>query len=136
MTTPLTSPAPAPTSRAVTTMTIQCTFCANCWVARVVAQTEARATIAPTDRSMPPPMITKVMPTLTTPMTAASRRIVSRLSKSANRWPPGARAQPKHRQQVVEVREPGARGGHPDDAEDRKGDDQAQVAAEATAEQA
>ncbi len=46
----------------------------------MVAQTEDSATSAPTDRSMPPPMITKVIPMLTTPMTAASRRMVSTLS--------------------------------------------------------
>src|SRR3954452_20324240 len=84
---PLTSPVPAPTTRAVTTMTIQWKFSAICWVASVVAQTEESATMAPTDRSMPPPMITKVIPTLTTPMTAASRRMVSTLSTSANRSP-------------------------------------------------
>src|SRR4051794_23090199 len=87
MTTPLTSPAIDPTSRAVTTMTIQWKSAAICWVASVLAQTEDRATSAPTDRSMPPPMITKVIPTLTTPMTEASRRIVSTLSTSANRSP-------------------------------------------------
>src|SRR4051794_21194 len=87
MTTPLTRPQPAPTSSAVTTMTIQCVSSAICWVASVVAQTEDSATIAPTDRSMPPPMITKVMPMLTTPITEASRRMVSTLSKSANRSP-------------------------------------------------
>src|SRR3954469_13876299 len=87
MTTPLTSPAIDPTSRAVTTMTIQWKSSASCWVASVLAQTEERATSAPTDRSMPPPMITKVIPTLTTPMTEASRRIVSTLSTSANRSP-------------------------------------------------
>ena len=36
---------------------------------------------------MPPPMMTNVMPMLTTPMTEASRRIVSRLSMLANRSP-------------------------------------------------
>ena len=43
--------------------------------------------MAPTDRSIPPPVITNVMPTDTTPMTAASRRIVSALSTLANCWP-------------------------------------------------
>ena len=47
-------------------------------------QTEASATIAPTDRSMPPPVITKVMPIETTPITEASRRMVSTLSTLAN----------------------------------------------------
>ena len=36
---------------------------------------------------MPPPMITNVMPMLTTPMVAASRRIVSALSVEVNRSP-------------------------------------------------
>ena len=56
-------------------------------MASVDAQTDERATSAPTDRSMPPPMITKVMPTLTTPITDASRRIVRTLSTEANRSP-------------------------------------------------
>src|SRR5215213_5990508 len=68
-------------------MTIQWKSSARACVASVVAHTEASATRAPTDRSMPPPMITKVIPTLTTPMTAASRRMVSTLSTSANRSP-------------------------------------------------
>ena len=68
-------------------MTIQWKSSASCWVASVVAQTDDSATSAPTERSMPPPMITKVMPMLTTPMTEASRRIVSTLSMSANRSP-------------------------------------------------
>ena len=50
----------------------------------MVAHTDDSATIAPTDRSMPPPVITNVMPTETTPITAASRRIVSALSMLAN----------------------------------------------------
>src|ERR687889_574586 len=85
MTIPLTSPQPAPTRSAVTTMTIQWKSSAIAWVASVVAHTEDRATIAPTDRSMPPPMITNVIPMLTTPMTAASRRMVSTLSTSRSR---------------------------------------------------
>ena len=43
----------------------------NSCVATVVHQTPASATSAPTDRSMPPPMITKVMPTVITPMAEA-----------------------------------------------------------------
>ena len=43
--------------------------------------------MAPTDRSMPPPPMTKVIPTLTTPMTEASRRIVIMLSTLAKRSP-------------------------------------------------
>ena len=81
------------------------------WVASVVAQTEASATIAPTDRSMPPPMITKVMPTVTTPMTEASRRMVRTLSTLAKRSPAVAT---------------------PDDAQDDERDDQAEVAADRT----
>ncbi len=71
-------------------MTIQWVFSAMVWVARVVAHTEERATIAPTDRSIPPPEMTKVIPMLTTPMTEANRRIVRMLSKLANRSPPVA----------------------------------------------
>ena len=52
-------------------MTHQVVSWAISWVASVVHQTEDRARIAPTDRSMPPPMITKVIPMLTTPMVAA-----------------------------------------------------------------
>ena len=44
------------------------------WVASVVAHTEDNATRAPTDRSMPPPMMTNVIPTVTTPMTDALTR--------------------------------------------------------------
>ncbi len=50
----------------------------------MVAHTEARATIAPTDRSMPPEMITKVMPTVTTPMTDAWVSTSWRLRVSRN----------------------------------------------------
>ena len=87
MSTPLTTPHPAPTASAVNTMRIQWTSAAMVWVARVVAQTLERATIAPTDRSMPPPPMTKVIPTLTTPMTEARRRIVIMLSTLAKRSP-------------------------------------------------
>ncbi len=38
----------------------------------------------PTDRSMPPPMMTKVMPTVMTPMTEACVRIVTMLSRVGN----------------------------------------------------
>ena len=71
MSTPLTSPHPAPTASAAKTMRVQCVSSAMSWVATVVDQTEASATIAPTDRSMPPPVMTKVMPIATTPMTEA-----------------------------------------------------------------
>ena len=83
---------------AVNTMTIQWKSSAIGWVASVVAQTDASATIAPTDRSMPPPMITKVMPTLTTPMTDG---------------------EPQDRQHVVDAGEPVAGGDDADDAEQR-----------------
>ena len=83
----MTTPQPAPTSSATTTITIQWVSSAIVWVATVVHQTDDSATIAPTERSMPPPMITNVMPMLTTPMPAASRRIVSALSLDANRSP-------------------------------------------------
>ena len=81
---PLISPQPSPTSTATSTITVQWFPRARDWVARVVAQTEDRATIAPTERSIPPPVITNVMPTETTPITAASRRMVSALSMLAN----------------------------------------------------
>ena len=68
-------------------MTIQWVSSAIVWVARVVHHTDDNATIAPTLRSMPPPVITKVIPMLTTPMTEASLRMVSTLSTSANRSP-------------------------------------------------
>jgi hypothetical protein len=44
-----------------------------------VATTEARPVTEPTDRSMPPEMMTRVMPMLMTPMIDAWRRIVSTL---------------------------------------------------------
>ncbi len=69
------------------TMTNQCTSVASNWVPVVVAQTDASPTTAPTDRSIPPPVITKVMPMETTPITDASRRMVNRLSVLANRSP-------------------------------------------------
>ena len=87
---------------------------ASDWVARVVAQTEDRATIAPTDRSMPPPVITNVIPIETTPITEASRRMVSALSMLANCSP------------AVH---------DPDEAEHDERDDQAQVAPDRGAEQ-
>ena len=81
---PLIRPQPSPTSRATSTITVQWLPRARDWVARVVAQTDDSATIAPTDRSMPPPVITNVMPIETTPITEASRRMVSALSTLAN----------------------------------------------------
>ena len=56
---------------------------------------------------MPPPVMTNVMPMLTTPMTAASRRIVS---------------------DVVDAGEPVARGDDADDAEQDERDDESEVA--------
>ena len=50
-------------------MSSQCVSSAIVWVANVVAHTEQSARIAPTHRSMPPPVMTKVIPMLTTPMT-------------------------------------------------------------------
>ena len=85
--TPLTSPAPAPTARAQATMTIQPYRSAICCVASVVAHTDARPRTEPTDRSMPPAVMTKVMPMLTTPTTEAALRITTMLSRLANRLP-------------------------------------------------
>ena len=45
----------------------------------MVAHTEESAMIAPTDRSMPPPMMTNVMPTVMTPIVEASARMLTRL---------------------------------------------------------
>ena len=84
---PLISPQAIPTTSATTTMTVQWLPRASDCVASVVAQTEDSATIAPTDRSMPPPVITNVIPIDTTPMTDASRRMVSALSMLANSSP-------------------------------------------------
>ena len=75
MSTPLTRPTPTPTASAVKIMPPA----PKLWVATVVHQTPASAMIAPTDRSMPPPMITKVMPTVTTPIADACCRIVKTL---------------------------------------------------------
>ncbi len=80
MSTPLTRPQPTPTINAVKRMPAK----PYSWVATVVAHTEARATIAPTDRSMPPEMMTKVMPTVTTPTTEAWVRTSCRLRVSRN----------------------------------------------------
>ncbi len=78
--TPLTSPQPTPTTIAVKRMPAN----PNSWVATVVAHTEARATMAPTDRSMPPEMMTKVTPTVTTPITDAWVSTSWRLRVSRN----------------------------------------------------
>ncbi len=77
---PLTSPHPRPTTTAVNRMPTK----PYSWVATVVAHTEASATIAPTDRSMPPETMTKVMPTVTTPITEAWVRTSWRLRVSRN----------------------------------------------------
>lgn len=77
---PFTSPQPTPTITEVKRMPMN----PNSWVATVVAHTEASATIAPTDRSMPPETMTKVMPTVTTPMTEAWVRTSWRLRVSRN----------------------------------------------------
>src|SRR5674476_1471282 len=66
---------------------IQCVSSARVCVASVVAHTDASPRTEPTDRSIPPPVITNVMPMLSTPITAASRRIVMTLSTLANRSP-------------------------------------------------
>jgi hypothetical protein len=62
------------------------------WLATVVHQTEASARIAPTLRSMPPAMITNVIPTVTTPITDAVVRMLSMLFQVRNS--PGAVAVP------------------------------------------
>ena len=72
---PLIDPATIPTTSAVKIMPPE----PNSWVATVVHQTLVSATSAPTERSMPPPIITKVMPTVITPMAEAWVRISSSL---------------------------------------------------------
>lgn len=68
-------------------MMLQCTWPAIVWVASVDAQMEARPSTEPTERSMPPAVITNVIPMLTTPITAANRRMVTKLSVLRNRSP-------------------------------------------------
>ena len=68
-------------------MTTQWKSCAMVCVASVEAHTEDSPMTEPTDRSMPPPVMTKVIPMLITPTIEASRRMVSRLSMLANRSP-------------------------------------------------
>ena len=83
-------------------------------VAKVVAHTDASARIAPTDRSMPPPVITNVMPMLTTPMVGS---------------------EPEDGQRVVETGEAVTGGGDADDADHEQRDHQAEVATEGPAHQ-
>ena len=108
MSSPLTRPQPAPTASAAKTMTSQLAEFAIAWVASVVHHTELRARMAPTDRSMPPPVITKVMPD----------------ADHADH-----RGQPQDGQHVVRVGEPVAGRHHADDAEQQQGNHQAEVAA-------
>lgn len=84
MSRPLTRPQPTPTTIAVKRMPAK----PYSWVATVVAHTEERATMAPTDRSMPPEMITKVTPTVTMPITDAwvSTSCRLRVSRNASGW--------------------------------------------------
>src|SRR6478609_722378 len=84
MITPLMSPAPTPTARAQMTMTTQ----PYDWVASVVAHTDASPTTDPTDRSMPPVVMTNVMPMARTPRIDPRLRMVMRLLTLANRSPP------------------------------------------------
>ena len=51
------------------------------------ASTADRANREPTDRSIPPPMMTKVMPTATRPRNELASRMFRRLSTLANRVP-------------------------------------------------
>jgi hypothetical protein len=83
MSTPLTSPETDPTSTEVKSMTPT----PYCWVATVVLHTLANASRAPTDRSIPPLMMTKVIPIAMTPTLEARVRTVSSLvhSRSACR---------------------------------------------------
>src|SRR3712207_1837797 len=80
MSTPLTRPATSPTISAVVIITTG----PYDWVCRVVAHTEASATSAPTDRSIPPPMMTSVTPTVTTPLTDELTRMFLMLATVPN----------------------------------------------------
>jgi hypothetical protein len=75
---PLTRPAIVPTTIAVNTMPVGPNAC----VAWVVHQTLVSATSAPTDRSMPPPMMTNVMPMAITPIAADCCSTISSLFHS------------------------------------------------------
>ena len=105
--TPLTSPQAAPTTTAVNTMAIQPMSSAIACVPVVVAHTDASARIAPTDRSMPPPVITKVMP----------------IADDAEH---GGEAQDRH--QVVGAGEPVAGRDDADDAQQDQRDDESEIA--------
>src|SRR6476659_8836800 len=87
MNSPLTSPHPIPTNNATTTINHQVVLPASSWLATVVDHTEHNATCEPTDRSMPPPMITNVMPMDSTPVTTASVSTVRMLDAVPNRAP-------------------------------------------------
>src|SRR6185312_14274537 len=87
MNNPLTSPHLMPTSNATTTISHQVVFPASSWVATVVDHTEHNATCEPTDRSMPPPMITNVIPMDNTPVTTARVSTVRRFEAVPNRAP-------------------------------------------------
>ncbi len=87
MRTPLITPQAMPTPIAVVAITIQPTSPAIAWVPVVDAHTEDRATIAPTERSMPPPVITNVMPIATTPIADARLSMVMMLLVLAKRSP-------------------------------------------------
>src|SRR5690606_2499686 len=84
---PLSSPAPTPTASAQMTMTTH----PYDWVASVVAQPDARSRTEPTYRSMPPVVMTNVMPMATTPRTDPRLRMVMRLLRLRNRSPPVAK---------------------------------------------
>ena len=64
-----------------------------------VATTDARPMTDPTERSIPPAVMTKVMPMLTTPMIEAKRKIVRRFSKFENRSPAVIAPASDHQQQ-------------------------------------
>ncbi|WP_418606435.1 hypothetical protein [Georgenia sp. SUBG003] len=83
----MTRPAAVPTASAVNTMTIQCVFSAIVCVASVDAHTVARPMTDPTERSIPPAVMTKVTPMLMTPRTAVCSRITMMLLRPTNRGP-------------------------------------------------
>ncbi len=87
MTMPLTSPANAPTATATSTITSQVLCDAAACTLASVATTVVSPITDPTERSMPPAVITNVMPMLMTPMIEAKRMMVRKLLTLVKRSP-------------------------------------------------
>jgi hypothetical protein len=77
---PFTSPAARPTAIGMSSISNQELCVAAACTAARLATTVARPITEPTDRSMPPAVITNVTPMLITPMMEARRRMVRTLS--------------------------------------------------------